>query len=160
MGRELFKSRVSLTGRYSEIDKALFGIVEHRRLPVQGARQRIEIGFELVLLLGGCAGLDGKIAVVRGDLPESPFLFRKSRCRLSGLRLAFSQGLEPCYVQDRLREDAQQLSLLLQQGAQVLVCGSREMAAGVRAVIEPMLQSLGESLEQLRVQGRYREDVY
>lgn len=132
-----------------------------------------------VILIGAGTGVAPLIGFVRKNLnqrplhlywggrdPQGDFFYGReletylAEGRLSGLRLAFSQGLEPRYVQDRLREDAQQLSLLLQQGAQVLVCGSREMAAGVRAVIEPMLQALGESLEQLRLQGRYREDVY
>ena len=64
------------------------------------------------------------------------------------------------YVQDRLQQDAGELVLLLKQGAQVLVCGSREMAEGVRLALKPMLQQLGLSIEQLRLQGRYREDVY
>ena len=34
------------------------------------------------------------------------------------------------------------------------------MAAGVRAVVETLLASLGGSVEQLKQQGRYREDVY
>ncbi|MBB6343332.1 sulfite reductase (NADPH) flavoprotein alpha-component [Pseudomonas fluvialis] len=132
-----------------------------------------------VILIGAGTGVAPLIGFVRKNVnqrplhlywggrdPQADFLYGRelesylAEGRLTGLRLAFSQGLEPCYVQDRLREDAQQLSLLLQQGAQVLVCGSREMAAGVRAVIEPVLQTLGESLEQLRLQGRYREDVY
>ncbi|MNN73719.1 hypothetical protein D3C81_1898590 [compost metagenome] len=49
---------------------------------------------------------------------------------------------------------------LLQQGAQVLVCGSREMAAGVRAVLETLLAEMGSNLDQLKAQGRFREDVY
>jgi len=64
------------------------------------------------------------------------------------------------YVQERLQQDAPALLTWLQQGAQVLVCGSRDMAAGVRAVLEPLLVQLGSSIEQLKLQGRYREDVY
>ena len=80
--------------------------------------------------------------------------------RLSQLGLAFSQAAKPMYVQDRLLQDADKLVALLQQGAQVLVCGSRDMAAGVRNVLEPLLQQLGLNIGQLRQQGRYREDVY
>ena len=64
------------------------------------------------------------------------------------------------YVQDRLRQDATELQRLLAQGAQILVCGSREMAAGVRTVVEALLADQGGSVEQLKQQGRYREDVY
>ncbi|MCY1431341.1 hypothetical protein D9M71_473060 [compost metagenome] len=63
-------------------------------------------------------------------------------------------------MQDRLREDGASVRALLQQGAQVLVCGSREMAAGVRAVLETLLAEMGSNLDQLKAQGRFREDVY
>ncbi|MCM2318721.1 MAG: PepSY domain-containing protein [Pseudomonas sp.] len=80
--------------------------------------------------------------------------------RLQRLQRAYSQGPTPGFVQDRLREDAASVRALLQQGAQVLVCGSREMAAGVRAVLETLLAEMGSNLEQLKAQGRFREDVY
>jgi sulfite reductase (NADPH) flavoprotein alpha-component len=80
--------------------------------------------------------------------------------RLTQLGLAFSQGPAAMYVQDRLRQDAAELQRLLAQGAQILVCGSRQMAAGVRAVVEALLAGQGGSVEQLKQQGRYREDVY
>ena len=76
------------------------------------------------------------------------------------LGLAFSQGAEGLYVQDRLRQDASALQTLFAQGAQVLVCGSKDMAAGVRAVLETLLAQRGSSVDDLRLQGRYREDVY
>ena len=80
--------------------------------------------------------------------------------RLQRLQLAFSHGTQPRYVQERLAEDAAGLRTLLEQGGQVLVCGSRAMATGVRGVLEKVLAELGGSLEQLKAQGRYREDVY
>ncbi|PSS58446.1 PepSY domain-containing protein [Pseudomonas sp. BBP2017] len=132
-----------------------------------------------VILVGAGTGLAPLIGFVRknanqrlihlywgGRHPQSDFLYEReleaylADGRLTELGLAFSQGPQPRYVQDRLREDAQRLATLFQQGAQVLVCGSREMAAGVREVIEPLLQGLGSSVEQFRLQGRYREDVY
>ena len=63
-------------------------------------------------------------------------------------------------MQDRLGQDAALLSKLFAEGAQVLVCGSKAMAAGVREVLDNLLLPLGCSVEQLRTQGRYREDVY
>ncbi|MNN24736.1 Sulfite reductase [NADPH] flavoprotein alpha-component [compost metagenome] len=80
--------------------------------------------------------------------------------RLQRLQRAYSQGPTPGYVQDRLQADAASVRALLQQGAQVLVCGSREMAAGVRAVLETLLAEMGSNLDQLKAQGRFREDVY
>jgi sulfite reductase (NADPH) flavoprotein alpha-component len=63
-------------------------------------------------------------------------------------------------VQDRLRQDASALQGLFALGAQVLVCGSKDMAAGVRAALETLLAQRGSSVDDLRLQGRYREDVY
>lgn len=136
-------------------------------------------GLHPVILVGAGTGIAPLIGFVRKNANQRPlhlywggrnaqadFLYEReleiylADGRLTGLGLAFSQGPQSRYVQDRLREDAQRLAALLQQGAQVLVCGSREMAAGVRAVIEPILQELGSSIEQFRLQGRYREDVY
>ncbi|MEK8079171.1 PepSY domain-containing protein [Pseudomonas sp. XK-1] len=132
-----------------------------------------------LILVGVGAGLAPLIGFVRknakqralhlywgGRNAQSDFLYEAELSeyladhRLTKLGLAFSESAEPMYVQDRLRQDAGELTRLLQQGAQVLVCGSREMAAGVRAVIEPLLLQLGSTIEQLRLQGRYREDVY
>ena len=59
-----------------------------------------------------------------------------------------------------LRQDASALQGLVAQGAQVLACGSKDMAAGVRAVLETLLAQRGGSVDELRLQGRYREDVY
>jgi sulfite reductase (NADPH) flavoprotein alpha-component len=49
---------------------------------------------------------------------------------------------------------------MIDTGAQVLVCGGRDMAAGVKQVFEEILQPLRLEVEDLRAQGRYLEDVY
>ncbi|WP_411184952.1 FAD-binding oxidoreductase [Pseudomonas sp.] len=132
-----------------------------------------------LILVGAGTGLAPLIGFVRknahqrplhlywgGRSAQSDFLYETqlneylADGRLSQLGLAFSQAAKPMYVQDRLLQDADKLVALLQQGAQVLVCGSRDMAAGVRNVLEPLLQQLGLNIDQLRQQGRYREDVY
>ncbi len=132
-----------------------------------------------VILVGAGTGLAPLIGFVRknanqrpvhlywgGRNAQSDFLYEKSLGeyladgRLTKLGLAFSQASKPMYVQDRLQQDAGELLRLLKQGGQVLVCGSRDMAAAVRAVLEPLLQQFGTSIGQLRLQGRYREDVY
>lgn len=132
-----------------------------------------------VILVGAGTGLAPLIGFARknahrrpihlywgGRSEQSEFLYETELSeyladgRLTQLGLAFSQAATPMYVQDRLRRDASALAALLQDGAQVLVCGSRGMAAGVRGVLEPLLQQLGSSVEKLRLQGRYREDVY
>ncbi|MGB4074224.1 PepSY domain-containing protein [Pseudomonas sp.] len=79
---------------------------------------------------------------------------------LARLDLAFSRDqAAKVYVQDRLRESAEQLREWLAEGAAIYVCGSLEgMAAGVDAVLHELL---GEAaVSTLREEGRYRRDVY
>ena len=80
--------------------------------------------------------------------------------KLARLDLAFSrdQG-ERIYVQDRLREAADELRRWIADGAVVYVCGSLDgMAAGVDAALA---EALGErAVEDLIEQNRYRRDVY
>ncbi|WP_243041640.1 flavodoxin domain-containing protein [Dyella sedimenti] len=79
---------------------------------------------------------------------------------LARLDLAWSRDGEPCvYVQDRLRDAADELRQWTGEGAAIYVCGSLAgMAPGVDAVLREVLGD-GE-LESLREQGRYRRDVY
>jgi sulfite reductase (NADPH) flavoprotein alpha-component len=79
---------------------------------------------------------------------------------LARLDLAFSRDQATrVYVQDRLRESAEQLCEWLDKGAALYVCGSLDgMAAGVDAVLHELL---GDSaVSALREEGRYRRDVY
>ncbi len=80
--------------------------------------------------------------------------------RLSRLDLAFSRDqAEKVYVQDRLRETADELRTWLDDGAAIYICGSLlGMAAGVDQVLKDVLgeQRVSELIEQ----GRYRRDVY
>lgn len=79
---------------------------------------------------------------------------------LERLDLAWSRedGLR-VYVQDRLRDNADELRQWVEQGAAIYVCGSLAgMAPGVDAVLR---EALGDArVEQLREAGRYRRDVY
>ena len=79
---------------------------------------------------------------------------------LTRLDLAFSRDQEQkVYVQDRLREAADEVRAWLAQGAAIYVCGSLEgMAAGVDQVLREVLGDAG--VEQLLEEGRYRRDVY
>jgi sulfite reductase (NADPH) flavoprotein alpha-component len=101
-----------------------------------------------------------------GRNPASDFLYEPelnqylSDRRLTALRAAFSQVQDRCYVQDRLIGDALALRRLIEKGAQVLVCGSREMAKGVMQALDEVLAPLNLSVLTLKAQGRYREDVY
>jgi sulfite reductase (NADPH) flavoprotein alpha-component len=79
---------------------------------------------------------------------------------LARLDLAWSRdGVTPIYVQDRLRERADELKRWMAEGASIYVCGSLAgMAPGVDAVL---CEALGDvELERLREEGRYRRDVY
>jgi len=64
------------------------------------------------------------------------------------------------YVQDRLRGDADRLRALIGAGAQVLVCGGREMAAGVKETLGELLVPTGLTPSLLKSERRYLEDVY
>jgi sulfite reductase (NADPH) flavoprotein alpha-component len=79
---------------------------------------------------------------------------------LARLDLAFSRDqAEKVYVQDLLREAAQELRAWLADGAVIYICGSLQgMAAGVDQVLMDLLgaEQVGELIEQ----GRYRRDVY
>lgn len=80
--------------------------------------------------------------------------------RLEALRTAFSRQADGAYVQHRLAEDAGVLRRLIRDGAQIMVCGGRDMANAVRAVIADVLVPLETSVEALQKEGRYVEDVY
>ena len=51
--------------------------------------------------------------------------------RLGRLVTATSRGARPHYVQDALRAEGAAVVALIREGARVMVCGGREMAAGV-----------------------------
>ncbi len=81
--------------------------------------------------------------------------------RLTTLRTAFSRDAdESAYVQDRIAADAPRLRELVKQGAQILVCGGRDMAEAVTRALEPVVRPLGLDLPTLKSSGRYVEDVY
>jgi sulfite reductase (NADPH) flavoprotein alpha-component len=66
---------------------------------------------------------------------------------------------ERVYVQQRLREGADELRRWVAAGAVILVCGSLAgMAPAVDAVLREVLGAT--QVEQLRSAGRYRRDVY
>lgn len=132
-----------------------------------------------LILIGAGAGVGPLAGLVRGNTagrpvhlyfggrsPASDFLYEHELAlhlaerRLTSLRTAFSRTADPAYVQDRLAADAPHLRELIRHGAQVLVCGGRDMAQAVRRTFEPILHPLGTDLEALRLAGRYVEDVY
>ncbi|WP_053213983.1 PepSY domain-containing protein [Pseudomonas sp. Q12-87] len=101
-----------------------------------------------------------------GRNPASDFLYESelnhylADHRLTALHAAFSRAKDRSYVQDRLISDARILRGLIAKGAQVLVCGGREMGRGVMLALDEILAPLELDVLTLKAQGRYREDVY
>ncbi len=98
--------------------------------------------------------------------PQSDFLYQPDLTgwtkdnRLTRLITAFSRVTSRAYVQDRLREDQEELRQLIAIGAQIIVCAGREMGQGVALALDEVLVPLGLTVATLRAAGRYIEDVY
>lgn len=80
--------------------------------------------------------------------------------RLGTLTTAFSRTAAHSHVQDALRRDGLRVAQLVASGAQILVCGGREMAAGVSDTLADILAPLGLTPARLKAEGRYAEDIY
>ena len=83
-----------------------------------------------------------------------------TRAGSSRLVTAVSRGNRPHYVQDALRAEAAEVARLIRDGARVMVCGGREMAAGVAEALAEILAPAGLTPARLKAEGRYVEDVY
>jgi len=98
--------------------------------------------------------------------PTSDFLYDaeladwQRQGHLRHLATACSRGRMPRYVQDVLCEEASEIAHLIAKGARVMVCGGRDMAAGVSAALTDILAPTGLTPALLKAQGRYVEDVY
>lgn len=136
-------------------------------------------GCRPVILIGAGAGIGPLAGFIRnnternpmylywgGRNPQSDFLYQPelgrylNDHRLTELNTAFSRSDQRTYVQDRLQQDQRALRQMIDAGAQILVCGGRDMAASVKQVIEDILRPLATDVETLRAEGRYLEDVY
>ncbi|CAM4230219.1 PepSY domain-containing protein [Vreelandella rituensis] len=136
-------------------------------------------GSNPVILIGAGAGIGPLTGFIRKNTERNPmylywggrnsqsdFLYQPELGRylddhrLTGLNTAFSRSEEHAYVQDKLRQDQIAVRQMVDKGAQILVCGGRDMAEGVKQVIEDILKPLATDVEALRAEGRYLEDVY
>ncbi|WP_417559659.1 PepSY domain-containing protein [Marinomonas sp.] len=149
----------------------------------QNPEFRPAVGINPVILIGAGAGIGPLAGFIRKNTQRNPmFLYWGGRNeeadflyqpdlgryledhRLTGLQAAFSQtksqAAEKAYVQDKLLEDQTAVRQMLEQGAQILVCGGRDMAAGVAQSINDILKPLQINVDALKAQGRYLEDVY
>lgn len=153
----------------------------------QNPEFRPAVGGNPVILIGAGAGIGPLAGFIRKNTQRNPmFLYWGGRNeeadflyqpdlgrylddhRLTGLQTAFSQAkshvagqiTEKTYVQDKLLQDQTAVRQMLEQGAQILVCGGRDMAAGVAQAINDILNPLPINVDALKAQGRYLEDVY
>ena len=76
------------------------------------------------------------------------------------LHKAVSRAAKPNYVQDALRTERNDVARLIRDGARIMVCGGRDMAAGVSDALAEILAPLGMTPAALKAEGRYVEDVY
>ena len=101
-----------------------------------------------------------------GRLQHSDFIYEDNlsqalaTSRLKQLRLAFSRSAKPQYVQNLLTDDAKDISKRILDGAQIMVCGSKVMADGVRTSLDKILKQEQLSVSELEQAGRYVQDVY
>ncbi|MFN3673179.1 MAG: PepSY domain-containing protein [Bosea sp. (in: a-proteobacteria)] len=140
---------------------------------------RPNAGASPLILIGAGAGIAPLMGFLRanrahreahlywgGRSPASDFLYREDleACmadgRLTALNAVFSRVADGGYVQDRLAADAQHLAALLRRGAQIMVCGGRDMAGGVSQALDAILAPMGSSATALKARGLYLEDVY
>ena len=155
----------------------------HFRLPSSGDVPIIMIGagtgiapYRAFLQQRQAEGASGKNWLVFGNRHfKRDFLYQQDwvNFRKAGLlekvSLAFSRDTTTrAYIQDKLRENAEELYQWLQQGAQIYVCGGIYMEKGVRESIAEIVNTYGEAsdrdadeiIENLRAQGRYLREVY
>ncbi len=132
-----------------------------------------------LILIGAGTGIGPLAGFVRGNTRHRPihlffgmrhmdsdFLYGEEMPiwqddgRLARLVTAVSRGARPHYVQDALRGEAVEVARLITDGARVMVCGGRSMAAGVAEALAEILAPTGLSPAVLKAEGRYVEDVY
>ncbi len=132
-----------------------------------------------LILIGAGTGIGPLAGFVRGNTrgrpvhlffgmrhPDSDFFYGeefpawKEEGRLTRLVTAVSRGPRPHYVQDALLGEAAQVAELIRDGARVMVCGGRDMAAGVADALAEILAPTGLTPAVLKAEGRYVEDVY
>ncbi|MEO7199638.1 MAG: FAD-binding oxidoreductase [Dokdonella sp.] len=132
-----------------------------------------------VILIGAGAGIGPLAGFIRNNTnkypmylywggrdPASDFLYEPelgeylADGRLTQLHPAFSRVKEAAYVQHRVLGNASEIRGLIEAGAQILVCGSRVMATSIQHALDAILSPIGLDVRTLKLQGRYREDVF
>ena len=132
-----------------------------------------------LILIGAGTGIGPLAGFIRGNKrhrpihlffgmrhPQNDFLYGQdlsnwqTEGRLTRLDTAVSRAANPSYVQDTLRAEGTEVARLIRDGARIMVCGGRGMAAGVTEALADILKPLGLTPQALRAEGRYVEDVY
>lgn len=132
-----------------------------------------------LILIGAGTGIGPLAGIIRGNRkrrpvhlffgmrhPDSDFLYGEdlpgwqADGRLACLSTASSRGAKPRYVQDALRAEGTEIARLIRDGARIMVCGGREMAAGVAEALAEILAPVGLTPVALKARGRYAEDIY
>jgi sulfite reductase (NADPH) flavoprotein alpha-component len=132
-----------------------------------------------LVLIGAGTGIGPLAGFIRANAPHRPvhlffgmrhpdsdffygedFAAWKEERLLTRLVTAVSRGPRPHYVQDALRGEASQVAELIRNGARVMVCGGRDMAASVTEALAEILAPVGLTPAVLKAEGRYVEDVY
>lgn len=132
-----------------------------------------------LILIGAGTGIGPLAGIIRGNAgrravhlffgirhPDSDFLYDaelpgwQAEGRLSRLVTAVSRGTRRRHVQDALRAEAEEVARLIRGGARVMVCGGRDMAAGVADALGDILAPNELTPVMLKAEGRYVEDVY
>ena len=132
-----------------------------------------------LILIGAGTGIGPLAGFVRGNKsnrpihlffgmrhPQNDFFYGQDLAnwqaegRLTRLDTAVSRAANPQYVQDALRAEGAEVARLIREGARVMVCGGRGMAAGVADALTDILKPIGLTPLALKAQGRYVEDVY
>ena len=120
------------------------------------------------------SGAEGRNWLFFGDRnAREDFLYQLDWARyrkqglLTRMDVAFSRDqADKVYVQDRLREHAEELARWINDGAYLYVCGDAEqMAPDVHAALVEVLEQAGAAdgeaaLKELKRAGRYQRDVY
>lgn len=132
-----------------------------------------------LILVGAGAGIAPLMGFIRqnaarrpvhlfwgGRNPDSDFLYRNEllACledkRLAHLHAVFSRIAQGRYVQSEVLAQAPLLEVLIKEGAQIMVCGGREMGEQVARAFDAILKQIGRDVAMLREEGLYCEDVY
>jgi sulfite reductase (NADPH) flavoprotein alpha-component len=132
-----------------------------------------------VILIGAGTGIGPLAGFIRNNTgkhpmylywggrdPESDFLYEPelknylADSRLTQLHTAFSRVDNGVRVPTRLMEDADNMRKLIENGGQILICGSSAMAHSVRMALDEVLAPINLSVQTLRASGRYREDIF